>query len=142
VYSVADVPCARDTYEGFECRRTKAKGIFLDFTDIDTSQVDYSGELLRDIPGFTIAVQPTKKGPTRVATSGSHCTIVLLNGIPSTWSAIPEAPQLISGIEVYKTKAEIPKEFARYTWGKEDCWLVAYWMYDFRYKPVKKMALP
>ena len=45
---------------------------------------------------------------------------------------------MITGIEVYKTKAEIPKEFARYTWGKEDCWLVAYWTYDFRNKPIRK----
>jgi hypothetical protein len=141
MYAVTDGPCARDTYEGFVCRRTKAKGTFIDFIDIDTMQVDYSAELLRDIGGFTVDAQPTKNGPTRVTTS-RHCTIVLLNGIPATWAGIPEAPYMITGIEVYKTKAEIPKEFARYTWGKENCWLVAYWTYDFRYKPVRKVALP
>ena len=141
MYAVTDGPCARDTYEGFVCRRAKARGAFLDFTDIDTMQVDYSAELLRDIGGFTFEVQPTKNGPTRVASS-RHCTIVLMNGLPATWASIPEAPYMITGIEVYKTKAEIPKEFARYTWGKENCWLVAYWTYDFRYKPVRKVALP
>jgi len=134
-------PCARDTYEGFLCRQAKAKGTFIDFTDIDTMQVDYSAELLRDVPGFTFDVQPTKNGPTRVGSS-RHCAIVLMNAIPTPWSSIPEAPYMITGIEVYKTKAEIPKEFARYTWGKEDCWLVAYWTYDFRDKPVRKVSLP
>jgi len=137
-YVATDTPCARDEYEGFVCRRAKAKGTFIDFVDIDTMQVDYSAELLRDVPGFTIDVQPTKNGPTRVGSS-RHCTIVLMNGIPASWSSIPEAPYMITGIEVYKTKAEIPKEFARYTWGKEDCWLVAYWTYDFRYKPIRKV---
>jgi len=141
MYAVTDGPCARDKYEGFVCRRAKAKGTFIDFTDIDTMQVDYSAELLRDVPGFTFDVQPTRNGPTRVGSS-RHCAIVLMNGIPATWSSIPEAPYMIAGIEVYKTKAEIPKEFARYTWGKENCWLVAYWTYDFRYKPVRKVALP
>jgi len=141
MYAVTDGPCARDKYEGFVCRRAKAKGTFIDFTDIDTMQVDYSAELLRDVPGFTFDVQPTRNGPTRVGSS-RHCAIVLMNGIPATCSSIPEAPNMIAGIEVYKTKAEIPKEFARYTWGKENCWLVAYWTYDFRYKPVRKVALP
>src|SRR5215467_2074155 len=94
MYAVTDGPCARDKYEGFVCRRTKAKGTFLDFTDIDTMQVDYSAELLRDLGGFTVEVQPTKNGPTRV-TSSRHCTIVLLNGIPATWASIPEAPYMI-----------------------------------------------
>ena len=80
-------------------------------------QVDYSAELLRDVPGFTFDVQPTKNGPTRVGSS-RHCTIVLMNAIPTPWSHIAEAPYMITGIEVYKTKAEIPKEFARYTWGE------------------------
>jgi hypothetical protein len=141
MYVATDGPCPRDTYEGFLCRRTKAKGTFVDFTDIDTMQVDYSAELLRDIGGFNVDVQPTKNGPTRVA-SARRCTIVLLNGVATSWSQIPEAPYMITGIEVYKTKAEIPKEFARYTWGKEDCWLVAYWTYDFRNKPVRKVSLP
>ena len=83
-----DAPCARDKYEGFLCRRAKAKGTFLDFTDIDTMQVDYSAELLRDVPGFTIDVQPTRIGPTRVGSS-RHCTIILMNGIPATWPRFP-----------------------------------------------------
>jgi len=124
---------------GVLCRRAKAKGTFLDFTDIDTMQVDYSAELLRDVGGFLVDVEPTRNGPTRVSSS-RHCTIVLMNGIPASWSSIPEAPYMITGIEVYKSKAEIPKEFGRYTWGKESCWLVAYWTYDFKYKPARMVA--
>lgn len=139
VYVANDAPCARDQYEGFVCRRARAKGIFVDFTDIDTMQVDYSAELLRDLGGFSVDVRPTRNGPTRVASS-RHCTIVLMNGIPATWSSIPEAPYMIIGIEVYTSPPEIPKEFARYTWGNERCWLVAYWTYDFRYKPIRGVA--
>jgi len=139
MFVAGDGTCSRDHYEGFVCRRARAKGTFLDFTDIDTTQADFSAELLRDIGGFQVDVQSTKNGPTRVASS-RHCTIVLMNGFPVPWSEIPEAPYMISGIEIYKSPAEIPKEFARYTWGKERCWLVAYWTYDFRYKPIRQVA--
>jgi hypothetical protein len=27
-------------------------------------------------------------------------------------------------------------------WGKERCWLVAYWTYDFMMKPIRKLGLP
>jgi carboxypeptidase family protein len=131
--------CSRDSYEGYMCRRSSAKGVFIDYTDIDTMQVDYSAELLRDVGGFLVEVQPTKTGPTRIASS-RHCTIVLMDGVPVSWSRIPEAPYMITAIEVYKSRKEIPKEFARYTWGKEDCWLVAYWTYDFMYKPIRGVA--
>lgn len=48
----------------------------------------------------------------------------------------------IAAIEVYKSPRDIPKEFRRHTWGKENCWLVAYWTYDFMMKPFRKTALP
>lgn len=131
--------CPRDTYEGFMCRRASAKGTFIDYIDIDTMEVYYTSDLLRDVGGFQSIAQPTRTGLTRTVSS-KRCTIVLMNGVPAAWSAIPDAPYMITGIEVYKKREEIPKEFARYTWGKEDCWLVAYWTYDFTYRPVRKLA--
>ena len=66
----------------------------------------------------------TRIGPTRVTTSKT-CTIVLLNGVASGWASIPEEPYKIIGIEIYKTPQDVPKEYVRYTWGKEHCQLVA-----------------
>jgi hypothetical protein len=135
VFSTDGRPCEAQRYDGFVCRRASAVGTFIDYTDIDTMQVYYSADLLRDAGGFTTVVQPTRNGPTRVASSRT-CTIVLLNGIPTTWFAIPDDPYKIIGIEIYKSPKDIPKEYRRFTWGKEHCWLVAYWTYDFKYKPL------
>jgi hypothetical protein len=133
-------PCEPQTYEGFMCRRAGAKGRFLDYADIDTIGVVYSADLLRDIGGFTSIVRSTHFGPTRMASS-KHCTIVLMNGVASSWSTIPESPADIIGIEIYQTPSEIPKEYRRYTWGKEDCWLVAYWTASFL-RPIGRVSVP
>ncbi len=139
VYVADGRPCPRDTYDGFMCRRATAKGRFIDYTDIDTMEVYYTADLLRDVGGFTTVVSRARDGPTRTVSS-RRCTVVLMNGVLAGWGDIPDAPYMITGIEVYKTREEIPKEFARYTWGKEDCWLVAYWTYDFTYKPIRGVA--
>ena len=127
--------CDPRKYEGFMCRRASAKGTFIDFTDIDTMQVYYTADLLRDVGGFTSVVRPTRNGPTRIA-SGKACTIVLVNGVSTVWSEVPEQTYMIIGIEIYKNPKEIPKEYSRYTWGRENCWLVAYWTYDPKYRPM------
>jgi hypothetical protein len=38
-------------------------------------------------------------------------------------------------VEVYKLPADVPKEFRRYTWGKEQCSLIVYWTVDFSIPP-------
>ena len=141
VYVADGRPCARDTYEGFMCRRATAKGQFIDYSDIDTMEVYYSADLLRDVGGFNTIVQSSRSGATR-AVSSRRCTIVLMNGVPASWSDLPEAPYMITGIEVYKTRDDVPKEFARYTWGRESCWLVAYWTYDFTFKSAGRRLAP
>jgi len=133
--------CEVAKYEGFMCRRATAKGTFVDYTDIDTMQVIYTADLLRDVGGFGTMVISTRNGPTRVAT-GANCTIVLMNGVATSWASIPDAPYMISGIEVYKEPKDIPKEYSRFTWGKERCWLVAFWTYDFMLRAVPRRAFP
>jgi hypothetical protein len=133
VFSTDARLCEPKKYEGFLCRRATATGTFIDYTDIDTMQVDYSADLLRDVGGFTSDLRPTRNGVTRVASSRA-CTIVLLNGYPAAWSSIPDVPYMIIGIEIYKSPKDIPKEFIRFTWGKERCWLVAFWSYDAGYR--------
>jgi len=140
VFVVDGRPCEARKYEGVMCRRATTKGLFIDYTDIDTMNVLYSADILREVGGFGTVLSPTRNGPTHVA-SANRCTIVLRDGVPASWSAIPEDPYSIIGIEIYKTPREIPKEFRRYTWGKERCWLVAYWTANFL-KPVTKASLP
>jgi len=133
VYATDPRLCEPKKYEGFLCRRATATGTFIDYTDIDTMQVDFSADLLRDVGGFTTDLRNSRNGATRVATSRA-CTIVLLNGYPATWSSIPDVPSMIVAIEIYKSPKDIPKEFVRFTWGKERCWLVAWWTYDAAYR--------
>ena len=92
VYVNGTRPCPRETYEGFLCRRATARGTFLDYPEIDAQDADWSGDLLRDVPGFGVDVQGSRNGATRVPSS-RRCTIVLLNGVVSSWSQVPESPQ-------------------------------------------------
>jgi hypothetical protein len=140
VFARDGAPCEPQEYQGFMCRRALAKGRFIDYTDIDSMNVLYSADLLRDIGGFTSVVRSTSIGPTRQAAS-RHCTVVLVNGVATPWGGVPESAYDIIGIEIYQTPQDIPKEYRRYTWGKEDCWLVAYWTANYL-RPVKKAALP
>jgi hypothetical protein len=137
---LADRSCSPRSYEGFLCRRATTKGAFLDYDEIDTMSVFYTADLLRDVGGFGTAVVSTRDGLTRIP-STKVCTIVLVNGTQTSWSQVPDLPHMISAIEVYKNPREIPKEFRRFTWGKERCWLVAYWTYDFMMKPLVKQGL-
>jgi hypothetical protein len=130
VYVFDGRPCDPQRYEGFMCRRASARGRFIDYADIDTMDVLYSAEILRDVGGFTTIVRSTRNGPTRTV-SPKQCTTVLMNGVPTSWITIPESPFDIIGIEIYQNPKEIPAEYRRYTWGKEDCWLVAYWTTNF-----------
>lgn len=141
VYVNGTRPCPRATYEGFLCRRATAKGTFIDYPEIDAQDADYSADLLRDVPGFGVAVGRGRTGATRIPSSRA-CTIVLLNGVASSWAEVPESPWMISAIEIYQSPNDIPKEFSRYTWGKEHCWLVAYWTYDVTMKSIRRTAPP
>jgi len=140
VFVVDGRPCEAQKYEGFMCRRATTKGRFIDYAEIDSMNVLYSADLLRDVGGFATVVRPTRIGPTRVASS-THCTIVLMNGVPTSWSSVPESPFQVIGVEIYQTPREIPKEFRRYTWGKESCWLVAYWTANFL-RPIARQSIP
>lgn len=138
---LADRRCHPQRYEGFLCRQASTRGVFLDYTDIDTMQVFYTADLLRDIGGFETVVVSSKNGATRAASS-KWCTISLLNGVPAAVGEIPTEPYMISAIEIYKNPRDIPKEYRRYTWGRERCQLVVYWSYDFEMREIKKLALP
>lgn len=126
--------------EGFGCRRAAGKGVFFDYTDIDDARVIYTADLFRFVDGFGVDVYSTGTGPKRVP-GGKRCINTLLNGTPAGPSSVPEDPFDIMAIEIYQSPKDIPKEFSRYTWGKEQCSLIAYWTVDFSV-PFRRLRLP
>jgi hypothetical protein len=108
--------------------------VFLDYTDIDDMNVYYTGDIFNGMDGFGVSVRPTKTGPVRVPI-GRRCITTLVDGVPSSTTSVPQDPYNIMAVEVYKLPADVPKEFRRYTWGKEQCSLIVYWTVDFSIPP-------
>jgi hypothetical protein len=130
----ADRTCSASKFDGFMCRRASTNGVFLDYTDIDDMNVYYTGDIFNGMDGFGVSVRPTKTGPVRVPI-GRRCITTLVDGVPSSTTSVPQDPYNIMAVEVYKLPADVPKEFRRYTWGKEQCALMVYWTVDFSIPP-------
>src|ERR1041385_2780573 len=111
----ADHTCPR-TSEGFLCRRSWAKGIFLDYTDIDDKDAVSTGDLFRDIEGVKVDLRRTRNGLVRVG-AGKWCTRILLDGWPASWDMVPQDPYNLVAIEIYKNPKDVPKELARFFSG-------------------------
>jgi hypothetical protein len=133
----ADRDCRGETIESFLCRRSRSNGLFLDYTDIDDKDVEYTAELFRDIPGFRVDFRIERTGPVyRLQTSRPNgCINTLVNGRPgSAANVIPVLASSIVAIEVYTRPESVPPEFQRYTWPASSsltrtgrCTIVAYW---------------
>ena len=136
----ADRTCSPSKFDGFMCRRASTKGVFLDYTDIDDLHVYYTGDLFGGMDGFGVGVRSTRNGPIRVPV-GRRCINTLINGQPASSTSVPQDPYDIMAVEVYKMPADVPKEFKRHTWGKEQCSLIAYWTVDFS-TPLPHIRLP
>ncbi|HTE45327.1 MAG TPA: carboxypeptidase regulatory-like domain-containing protein [Gemmatimonadaceae bacterium] len=132
--------CTLRDIEGFLCRRASAKGVFLDYTDIDDLNVNYTGDLFNAVDGFAVDVRPTRNGPVRVPI-GRRCINTLVNGSPAAQTAVPTDPADIIAVEVYELPKDIPAEYNRYTWGKEQCSLIAYWTVNFS-RAIPRMRAP
>ncbi|MEP6494593.1 MAG: carboxypeptidase-like regulatory domain-containing protein [bacterium] len=132
--------CTLRDIEGFLCRRASTKGVFLDYTDIDDLNVNFTGDLFNNVDGFAVDVKPTRSGPVRVP-MGRRCINTLVNGLPASWSAVPSDPADIMAVEIYEAPKDIPSEYNRYTWGKEQCSLIAYWTVNFS-RPATRYRAP
>jgi hypothetical protein len=137
----ADHTCPR-TSEGFLCRRSWAKGVFLDYTDIDDKDAVSTGDLFRDIEGMRIDLRRTRSGLVRVG-AGKWCTRILLDGWPSSWDMVPQNPYDLVAIEIYKNPKDVPKELGRFFQGAglEPCTLIAYWTVNFS-RPLGRVRIP
>ena len=136
----ADRECSAAKFDGFMCRRASTNGVFLDYTDIDDMHVYYTGDIFGGVDGFGVSVRPTRSGPIRIPI-GRRCITTLVNGQPSSNMSVPQDPYDIMAVEIYKLPADVPKEFKRHTWGKEQCSLIAYWTVDFS-TPLPHVRLP
>ena len=136
----ANRECSPRKFDGFMCRRGSANGIFLDYTDIDDRDVYYTGDLFNGIDGFRSSVNMTRSGVMRVPV-GRRCINTLVNGEPAGVSEVPQDPYNLMAVEIYKLPSDVPKEFRRYTWGKEQCSMIVYWTVDFS-TPLPRVRLP
>lgn len=132
--------CSPRKFDGFMCRRGSANGVFLDYTDIDDQNVYYTGDLFNGIDGFHSSVRMTPSGVVRVP-AGGRCINTIVNGEPATAGAVPEDPYNLMAVEIYRRPADVPKEFRRHTWGKEQCSMIVYWTVDFS-MPLPRARLP
>ena len=132
--------CSAGDIEGFLCRRGSGKGVFLDYTDIDDLNVFDTADLFNTVPGFAVDVRATRSGPKRMPI-GRRCINTLVNGLPAAWSAVPSDPGDIMAVEIYELPKDIPSEYSRFTWGKEQCSLIAYWTVNFS-RPIRRVTLP
>jgi hypothetical protein len=135
-------PCSPSSVEGFLCRRARGTGAFLDYYEIDDLNALYSADVFRAVEGFTVTVLPTRVGPKRVPMpDNKQCLNVLIDGKPGGFNSMPGDPYDLTAIEVYRTPQDTPREFARYTWGKERCWMVVVWTVN-KGIPLPRAKLP
>lgn len=136
----ANRECSARKFDGFMCRRGSTNGLFLDYTDIDDRNVYYTSDLFDGIDGFRSSVNMTHSGVMRVPV-GRRCINTLVNGEPAGASEVPQDPYNLMAIEIYKLPSDVPKEFRRHTWGKEQCSMIVYWTVDFS-TPLPHVRLP
>lgn len=132
--------CSPRKFDGFMCRRGSTNGVFLDYTDIDDRNVYYTGDLFDGIDGFRSSVNMTRSGIMHVPV-GRRCITTLVNGEPAGASQVPQDPYNLMAVEIYKLPSDVPKEFRRHTWGKEQCSMIVYWTVEFS-TPLSRVHLP
>jgi carboxypeptidase family protein len=144
VFVRADGQCSPFSLDGFSCRRKSAKGLYLDYTDIDDKGTTFTGDLFRDIDGFREEVRSSRFGPVRIPVplTGWRCLNQLVDGRPlSGANRVPELSADVVAMEVYKSPDDVPTEYQRYTWMPPNarfggrCSLVVYWTQLARTQP-------
>jgi len=122
--------CPRFQLAGFECRKRKGKGVFIDEETLDTAHVRFVYDLFRSIPGFRVwpngRVEPM---------TGWRCMTTIANGNKvSLQNPLPRWPDELLGLEIYANPNDIPPEYSQYSWiparGRQPpkrCSLSNYW---------------
>jgi hypothetical protein len=116
--------CEKHSLNGFMCRRSSARGgVFMDYNDIASKNVQHIGDLYRGIEGFRVDWSGTPRGivPRPVPITGWRCMKVLVNGwTPMLFNVAPDSISDIMAIEVYADPDDVPEEFQVYTWPQQD----------------------
>jgi len=106
----ATAVCAVKTLDGFFCRRRAAKGLFLDYPDIDDFGETRTADVFRHVKGFGVELRSTWRGwepfPER---RPARCTMYLVNGhIVAGWDFVPQYTKMLSAIEIYLRPDSVP----------------------------------
>ncbi|HEY9230034.1 MAG TPA: carboxypeptidase-like regulatory domain-containing protein [Gemmatimonadaceae bacterium] len=135
VVVTADGECSRRTLDGFVCRRRSARGVFMDYNEIDDKAPVYTADLFSDIKGFRVDTRTSPSGTIRVASPPPRwgCITSLIDGRRVTNpELIPQRPWDLVAIEVYANPDSVPKEYREFTSASftsrlGQCGVVVYW---------------
>jgi hypothetical protein len=145
VVITADGKCSELSFSGFNCRRSRAKGLYLTDDDVADRGAIELGDVFRDVEGFRIEMVPTPFGakPRPLAMRGARCLNALVNGRPiASTNPLPRYAYELIAVEIYALANDVPEEYQRYVWqrsirqssspvGKDSpnarCSLVVYW---------------
>ncbi len=119
----------------FNKRRARGIGVFLTREDIEKHHSGSTSELLRYVPGVTIAQrmagepQPVRMQRSANPTNQATCTVLLyVDGNPYPNGSVDDFPPgSLEGIEVYRSASEIPADFRT---RDSMCGLIALWTRD------------
>src|SRR5581483_9064361 len=104
VITQADGSCASFNFGGFNCRKSRGRGVFLTDDDIADRGARKLADVFGGVPGFRVDSMETSFGrePVPVPTVGERCLAALVNGRPASLSNQPPrwADQLL-GVEIY-----------------------------------------
>lgn len=121
VIVTADGKCAELSFNGFNCRKRAAKGVFLTDDDLlDRGAVEL-GDVFRDVNGFRIEMIPTPFGakPRPLATTGAGCLNALVNGRAiALTNQLPRYAYELIAVEIYVRPSDVPPEYERYVWQR------------------------
>jgi len=121
VIVTAEGKCAELSFNGFNCRKRSAKGVFLTDDDLlDRGAVEL-GDIFRNVNGFRIEMIPTPFGakPRPLATTGAGCLNALVNGRAiALTNQLPRYAYELIAVEIYARPNDVPAEYERYVWQR------------------------
>ena len=139
-----DGRCPALNYNGFNCRKSRGKGVYLTDDDLADRGAIELGDVFRNVDGFRIETAFTAFGPKPkpLATHGGNCLNALINGRPlAVTNPLPRYATELLGVEIYASPRDVPQEYQRYVWQgdarqtttfthdrmDQPCSLVVYW---------------
>jgi hypothetical protein len=121
--TVEAAPWQQRGLAGFEERRERGRGVYLNEAEIARKQANRLSDILRSVPGVRLIC---RYSGCRIRMARSECQPdFFLNGLAANNSTSLEMPLVgVIGIEVYRTITETPMDFLR---GDNTCGTIVIW---------------